>query len=592
MAKKPKVLLTANYGPNELGWGEDMFDLAASRLVRGHGPFQITSHMHHAGLYLIAENISNPTTVLEHPHWEEFDAELDKGYDVIGFQLKSVQTAKIARMMKRIREKSPESKIVVGGYGVGTLNNPVPGDKNGDAVYIRENADYLCREEGVRFMRKLLGDDPVDREITQNHLPLCGLTLPGLKTTAMRAPMLLVSLGCPNACDFCNTSAFFHHKKIYVAEPEQTYRYIKRYQKRMGFDEMFVLLFDEDFFLNVDYVNELGRLLRSDKKTWGVRYFTFASARSLSNFTAQELRDNGLGAVWIGVESFQLHNPGSSEAIDDQYNKRKGKQGIKELFEDLHNHEIQTTGSLVLGFDFHTPENMKEDIDRFVELKTISYQISPLTPCPGTALYDRMIEEGRIFDTFRWEDINLWKDDVFELKNFKKGQIKEFFDYAHEKMRDDVGPQPLQVMEVALDSYREVKDKTDELHTFQAERIRYMAMAAASYARAIKKHHQSAKVRERAAMLERRVKKEIRPNPVFAAGIDVASRFIASKIKERVEQPPEPIVSDPPPRWTYYHTFDDRVWVKRGRKPGKPQPYKDAGMLGIGTTIIKFALRI
>ena len=44
MNSKPRVLLTASYGPNDLGWGEDMFDLATSRLVRGHGIFQITSH--------------------------------------------------------------------------------------------------------------------------------------------------------------------------------------------------------------------------------------------------------------------------------------------------------------------------------------------------------------------------------------------------------------------------------------------------------------------------------------------------------------------------------------------------------------------
>ena len=587
MAEKPKVLLTASYGPNELGWGQDMFDLTASRLLRGHGPFQITSHMHHAGLYLIAENISNPTTVLEHPHWEEFDAELDKGYDVIGFQLKSVQTAKIARMMKRIREKSPESKIVVGGYGVGTLNNPVPGDKNGDAVYIRENADYLCREEGVRFMRKLLNDTPVDREITQYHLPMCGVRLSGLEVANARAPMLLVSLGCPNACDFCNTSAFFRHKKIYVAEPEQIYRYIRRYQRRLGFRDMFVLLFDEDFFLNVDYVNELGRLLRSKKKTWGVRYFTFGSVRSLSNFTAEELRDNGLGVVWIGVESFQLHTPASTEVADERYNKRKGKQEIKELFEDLHRHDIHTIGSLVLGFDFHTPENMKEDIDRFVELHTLAYQISPLTPCPGTALYDRMIEEGRILDTFRWEDIILWKDDVFEIKNFRKGDIKKYFDYAHEKIRDEVGPQPLQVMEFALDSYQTYKDRTDDFHAYQADQLRYKALAAGTYVRAIIKHHQSAKVRERAAMLEKRAKTELKTNPLVAAGLSLASRLIENQIKKKVGEPPEPKVSDPPPRWTYYHTFDDRVWVRRGRTARRPVPYKDKGILGLGKPVTR-----
>lgn len=28
-----------------------------------------------------------------------------------------------------------------------------------------------------------------------------------------------------------------------------------------------------------------------------------------------------------------------------------------------------------------------------------------------------------------------------------------------------------------------------------------------------------------------------------------------------------PVLSDPPPRWSYYHTFDDRVWVRKGGIP-------------------------
>ena len=112
--KKSRVLFTSSYGPNELAWGEDQYDLLAARLARGHGLFQMTSHCHAFALYLLAENVTNPSTVLEHPHWEDFDAELDQGYDVVCFQLLSLQMAKIARMMKRVREKLPSAKIVLG----------------------------------------------------------------------------------------------------------------------------------------------------------------------------------------------------------------------------------------------------------------------------------------------------------------------------------------------------------------------------------------------------------------------------------------------------------------------------------------------
>jgi haloalkane dehalogenase len=565
MNHKPRVLLTANYGPNELGMGEDMFDVMGARLARGHDPFRIGGFHHYYGLYLIAENITNPTTVLENPHWDEFDRELDQGYDVVGFQLKSLHTKKIARMMRRVREKCPDTKIVVGGYGVGTLGQPVPGDVEGDAVYIRENADHLCREEGVRFMRRILGDEPVDREITQYHLPLGNMAIAGIGKSDVPIPSVLVSLGCPNACDFCNTSAFFHHQKIYVADPGQTYHYMKNYIKRLNHRHFMVTLYDEDFFLDPDYVRELGRLLRSDKSTWGLKYAAFGSLRSLSQFTPEELRDLGCGSIWIGVESFMC----GQGRTGDSYAKRQGAE-IKQMIDGLQRQGIQITASLVLGFDFHDSENLKQDIDQFVDLKPMFYQISPLLPCPGTALYERMEEEDRILDSYNWEDLHLWSDDKFKPQNLKPGEIGRFYDYAHKQLRDNNGPPHLQLMENALDSFQAAKDATDEYRAYQAETSRRIALGLCIFMRSVRAHHPSARVRERARSLEQRCKNEVGSLTLFNRA---ASFYVSRNIRKLARSSQAPAVSDPPVRWSYYNTFDDRVWVRKGRQAKQPVPY-------------------
>jgi haloalkane dehalogenase len=569
MARQKKVLLTAGYGPNELAWGEDMYDLLNCRLARGHELFRMDSHCHYFGLYLIAENINHPATVLENLHWDEFDAELDNDYDVIGIQLKSVYTDKVARMVARIRDKCPNTQIVIGGYGVSTLDTPVPGDTKGSAAFIRENAHHLCREEGVGFMRRLLDDQPVDREITQYHLPTTGFSVAGLSFVHMRVPVILVALGCPNACDFCNTSAFFRHKKIYVAEPEQVYRYMKNYQKRLSTNNIRIILFDEDLFMKADYVRELGRLLRSDKQTWGIRWITFGSMRSMSQFTPEELRECGLGMVWIGVESF-LSDAGTTE---DHYAKRKGKE-LKTMFDELHSHGIETTGSLVLGFDFHDRENLKNDIDMFVDMKPTFYQISPLTPCPGTRLYDRMMEEGRIRDTYQWGDFHLWKDDVFKLKNFEYGEIKEYFDYAHEQLATVNGPPPLQMMEVALDGHATFKDSSSEFLRYQADQDRMMAMGFVPFLRACQRYAPSETVKERAAQLEKRCRAELGRAPL---PVNLVSCLVSNRIRRMQNRPRQPVVSDPPPRWTYYRRENGslQILVRKGRKASNPLPYRD-----------------
>jgi radical SAM superfamily enzyme YgiQ (UPF0313 family) len=576
---KPRVLFTANYGPNDLGGGEDLFNLMSTRWTRGHGAFRLDMFGHYFALYLIAENISNPSTVLENPHWEEFDAELDNGYDYVCFQLKSVHTAKIARMMKRVREKCPGAKIVVGGYGVGTLDTPVPGDVEGDAAYIREQADFLCREEGVRFMRRVLGDEPVEREITQYHIPMFSLGgFIGSNGVHMRIPMILVSLGCPNGCDFCNTSAFYRKKKIYVAEPEQVYRYIRNYQKRMRFREIIVMLWDEDFFLNPDYVRELGRLLRSHKSTWSVRYYTFGSIRSLSQYSPEELRDNGCQMVWIGVESFMCGGNG-----DDRYGKRQGAK-VAEMFDGLRRHGIQPTGSLVLGLDFHTKENLKADADQFVALKPMFYQVSHVLPCPGTALYDRMAEEGRISRDYKWQDLHFWSDHVYKYQNCSRDDIKEAFQYIHDRLRDVNGPPTMQMMESVMDAYGLYRDAPDPFRQALARRDRLIAGGFYSFLHSIKNHHPSPAVRDRARGLEARYQAEIGSPPMISRAL---GRVITRNIRKKSGAPESLPASDPPPRWTYYHTYGDGVWVKKGRAAKKPMPYKDDSILaGVGLPAI------
>jgi hypothetical protein len=85
-------------------------------------------------------------------------------------------------------------------------------------------------------------------------------------------------------------------------------------------------------------------------------------------------------------------------------------------------------GSIVLGLDFHTRENLKEDIDKFVDLKSGRYQIAPIRRCPGTPLYERLVNERRILETCQWKDLHIWGDDVFELKHINSRDIKELYD--------------------------------------------------------------------------------------------------------------------------------------------------------------------
>jgi hypothetical protein len=344
---------------------------------------------------------------------------------------------------------------------------------------------------------------------------------------------------------------------------------MKNYQRRLRTKDIIVILFDEDLFLNPKYVRELGRLIRSDRRTWGIRYFTFASMRSISQFEPEELRECGVGSAWIGVESSY------NEVVEDEhgYAKRGGKD-MKEVFAGLHRYGIQTVASMILGFDFHTRENIKEDIDYFVNLKPTFYQIAPLTPCPGTPFYGRMVEEGRIYDDYGWKDYHIWKDDVFKIKNFERGELRNYFDLVHQKLAEENGPPMLQVLEDNLEAYETMKDSPNEFLRFQAELSKRITHSLQTILKPLKAMAPSEKVKERAEELEIKYR-ELIGNPPFLA--QQISRLVNRRFERTAQNPPaKKVISDPPARWTYYNHGGGPVpLVRKGRKSNKVIPYKE-----------------
>ncbi len=462
--RNKRVLITNACGPYDLKWGQSPSDLLGARLARGHAMLERAAVLPTWSMYLIAENISNTATVLEYPSQEQFTRALNDGYDVICIETKTIHVPRVARMVKQIRSQRPDAIVVLGGYGVSTLHEGVPNDPEGHRGYLLSHVDYFCRTEGIRFMRELLGDEPFDRPITQYTLPPATVRPYDGPRTVLQLPAILVSLGCPSACDFCNTSAFFHYKKVQVFTPEEVYDCMKHQARKLGKDELTFILFDEDIFLDPPFVRALGRLIRSNPETWGFRWISFGSMRALASFTPRELRDNGVEGIWIGVES-GLTDGSTNKAT---YAKRKTARSPQQLFDDLRRFGIFTIGSMILGFDFHTPENIERDIEHFVKLRPTFYQIGPMRPCPGTKLYHLMSRNARVKQNYGWEDFHLWESGTHHFEHFSADEIRHWFDFAHDRLRLQNGSPVLQIFESHLLSY-------EQLHGDDSEFLRHQA---------------------------------------------------------------------------------------------------------------------
>ena len=126
------------------------YELLYRQVTRAQGIFSPRTVNIQFSLEYIAENLDAPTVVLQYPSKREFIRELKKGYDYVGISFLMAIFHKVKEMVALIRQYAPNTKIVLGGYGT-VLNDEV----------LKPYADYICREEGVGFMRRLLGEPEI-----------------------------------------------------------------------------------------------------------------------------------------------------------------------------------------------------------------------------------------------------------------------------------------------------------------------------------------------------------------------------------------------------------------------------------------------
>jgi len=435
-----KVLFSSTWGPfKEQFFNTSPVDVMNQRFSRGCDIFTLNAHLHMNWVHLIAQNIDLPSVFLEYPREEDFIAEIEKGYDYVALSSFHNQNDDLIDMCRAVRKKAPDSKIVLGGFGAAGLEAVMSEPE------LKEICDHLCHEEGTRFFRKILGEDP-DRPMFHSHLPKWGYSLPMLNHhPAGNTPVVVGSVGCPNGCDFCGTTEMFHQCRTVIMTPEQVHQEFKRAWRENPMLAQAVLL-EEDTFQNVEYVTELGRLLREDPE-FGLAYYNFyclASNRSMSQWSFEDMALTGCSTVFVGVES--------KFARDHGYDKTEGLS-YQETFDGLHNVGILTTGAWMVGFDFQTRENVEEDLEEFVSLYPSMQQLARVCPFPPTPMWDRLKEEGRIREDVKWEDISFYGGGGMVLENLYEHEIGEIIERGYRKLYETHGASVARIVHVNLMGY-------------------------------------------------------------------------------------------------------------------------------------------
>ena len=367
---RPKVLLTSICRPIGPAHGDGAsvgYEVLHGQVTRAQGVFSPRSVNYTFALDYIAANLDAPTVVLQYPSHRELVRELRKGADYVGISFNLVTFHRMKEAVALVRKHAPAAKIVLGGYGTVL-----------DDAELAPYGDYICREEGVAWFRALLGEPP--RPLPYDH-PLVTLQLRVFSIPMDRTGMIFAGLGCPNGCDFCSTSHFFKRRHIRLLPTgDDIFRVIERY---LEIDpRMSMAILDEDFLLAKDRAMRLRELVL--ERGTPLSIFAFASVKALSRFTPQELLETGVDGVWVGFEGKR-----------SGYAKQQGK-AVEELIPELRSHGITVLSSMILGFDYQTPEVVREELAEFLALRPTYAQFLIYGPTPGTPFFERIMKEQRL----------------------------------------------------------------------------------------------------------------------------------------------------------------------------------------------------
>jgi len=267
----------------------------------------------------------------------------------------------------------------------------------------------LVRDAEQGRMKRLYGSEGA---VDMTETPPPGRSL--LSRKKYFADILQTTKGCPFDCEFCSVSAF-DGQKLRSKSVDQVLREIEDVRDGSNrFKRKSVFFADDNIIANRKYARALFTALKPLNLNWSCQGSIDVSR---DDDLLGLMRESGCGAILVGLESVSEQN---LAAMGKKVNLR---HDYLEAIRGIQSHGIMVHGSFILGYDFDTTESFGELLSFIEEAELLMPLINVLTPFPGTRLYRRLEEEGRILHR-NWSDYD-GQTVVFRPARMTPGELFE-----------------------------------------------------------------------------------------------------------------------------------------------------------------------
>jgi radical SAM superfamily enzyme YgiQ (UPF0313 family) len=206
-------------------------------------------------------------------------------------------------------------------------------------------------------------------------------------------PIRLVEFGrgCRFKCDFCAIQSAFG--------ATQTHRSIERVvsevERVRRFAQM-IFFIDDNITSDLEAAKELMRALIPLR----IRWVSQSSINVAYDDEALALmRESGCQGVLVGFESLDRD---TLQTMNKGFNLMQG--GPRGAIANFQRHGLRLYGTFVFGYDNDTPETFTETLEFAKDQGLFIAAFNHITPFPGTPLYGRLRDEGRLTHDPWWLD--------------------------------------------------------------------------------------------------------------------------------------------------------------------------------------------
>jgi radical SAM superfamily enzyme YgiQ (UPF0313 family) len=360
-----------------------------------------------------------PDTVeLEYREYREFPCAEPPECDLAAITSFTAQIEDAYRLAAIYRKRG--TKVVMGGLHVSKMPEEAAA-----------HCDAICVGEGEPLWPRILEDfcagrlqpryeGPWNLGFDLSNAPMPRYDL--LDATQYNRFPVQTSRGCPFKCEFCASSIMLTPR--YVHKPvERVIEEIREIKNR--WPSPLIEFADDNTFADPHY----GRRLTEAVALQDVKWFAETDISiAWDKELLRQLAPSGCRQILIGLESPTASGLNGLELRSNwKYRKR---DYYREAIERIQSHGITVNGCFVLGLDGDTEEAF-DLIPAFVE-ETAMYdvQITVQTAFPGTPLYHRLAQAGRLIEPCNWRKCTLFDVNYLPLQMTPEQLECRFYELA------------------------------------------------------------------------------------------------------------------------------------------------------------------